>query len=169
MSDLNSWWAQTLIETYAIDCHLEVEFETHFTRFLMPTIRGMQTGSKKRYAGMTSGADGEPKLVVKGLEAARSDWTPLARNFQRELFQRVFLNQPFDDFIRDTAKALQAGELDEHLVYRKRLRRRLEDYKRNVPPHVQAARKLKVHGSTVRYVMTLSGPEPVGAIQLTST
>ena len=77
----------------------------------------------------------------------------------------MFLNQPFDDFIRDTAKALQAGELDEHLVYRKRLRRRLEDYKRNVPPHVQAARKLKVHGSTVRYVMTLSGPEPVGAIQ----
>ncbi len=165
MSDLNSWWAQTLTKNYAIDCHLEVEFETHFTRFFMPTIRGTQTGSKKRYAGMTSGPDGEPKLVVKGLEAARSDWTPLARNFQRELYQRVFLNQPFDDFIRDTAMALQAGELDEHLVYRKRLRRRLEDYKRNVPPHVQAARKLNVHGSTVRYVITCNGPEPVGAIQ----
>ena len=165
MSDLNAWWAETLAETYDIACHLEVEFEIHFTRFLMPTIRGMQTGSKKRYAGMIIGHDGEPQLIVKGLEAARSDWTPLARNFQRELYRRVFLNQPFDDYIRDTAKALQNGELDEELVYRKRLRRRLDEYKRNVPPHVQAARKLKTHGNSVRYVMTCNGPEPVGALQ----
>ena len=33
-----------------------------------------------------------------------------------------------------------AGELDEHLVYRKRLRRPLSEYQRNVPPHVRAAR-----------------------------
>ena len=89
----------------------------------------------------------------------------MARNFQRELYRRVFLNQPFDDFVRDTAKALQAGELDTDLVYRKRLRRRLEDYKRNVPPHVQAARKLSRHGSTIRYVITCNGPEPVAALQ----
>ena len=164
MRGLNAWWADNLRDDYDIECHLEVEFETHFTRFLMPTIRGMQTGSKKRYAGMIIGSDGEPGLIVKGLEAARSDWTPLARNFQRELYRRVFLNQPFDDFIRDTAKALKAGELDGDLVYRKRLRRRLQDYKRNVPPHVQAARKLSSHGNTVRYVITCNGPEPVGAL-----
>ncbi len=165
MHDLNAWWVQVLRAEHAIDCRLEVEFETHFKRFLMPTVRGMQTGSKKRYAGLVAGVDSEPLLVVKGLEAARSDWTPLARNFQRELYQRVFLNQPFDQFVRDTAEALRAGELDEHLVYRKRLRRRLEDYKRNVPPHVQAARKLRTHGSTVRYVITCNGPEPVDALE----
>ena len=165
MRDLNQWWTQRLAETYAIDCHLEVEFETHFERFLMPTIRGMQTGSKKRYAGMIVGTDGEPELVVKGLEAARSDWTPLARSFQRELYRRVFLNQPYEAYIRDTAKALWAGKHDEELIYRKRLRRRLEDYKRNVPPHVQAARKLKTYGNTVRYVITCNGPEPIGALQ----
>ncbi|MEM6495515.1 MAG: DNA polymerase II, partial [Pseudomonadota bacterium] len=165
MTDLNTWWTEELDSRYAIDCHLEVEFETHFRRFLMPTVRGMQTGSKKRYAGMVVGTDGELELVVKGLEAARSDWTPLARNFQRELYQRVFLNQPIDDFVRATAEALRAGQLDEDLIYRKRLRRRLEDYKRNVPPHVQAARKLKNYGSVVRYVMTSNGPEPVGALQ----
>ena len=164
MTDLNAWWTRELEERYAIDCHLEVEFETHFRRFLMPTVRGMQTGSKKRYAGMVVGTDGELELIVKGLEAARSDWTPLARNFQRELYQRVFLNQPVDEFVRATAEALRAGELDEDLVYRKRLRRRLEDYKRNVPPHVQAARKLNSHGNVVRYVMTSNGPEPVAAL-----
>ena len=35
------------------------------------------------------------KVVIKGLEAARTDWTPLARRFQRELFDRVFPDQPW--------------------------------------------------------------------------
>ncbi|MCP5080258.1 MAG: DNA polymerase II, partial [Alphaproteobacteria bacterium] len=165
MEDLNRWWSRALADRYGIACHLEVEFETHFTRFLMPTVRGMQTGSKKRYAGMVTKADGEPELVVKGLEAARTDWTPLAREFQRELLRRVFLGQPFEGFVRDTADALRRGELDASLVYSKRLRRRLEDYKRNVPPHVQAARKRPPQGNRVRYVITHNGPEPIGALE----
>ncbi len=165
MSDLNAWWTQTLSDTYGIDCHLEVEFETHYTRFLMPTVRGMSTGSKKRYAGMIEGSNGEPQLIVKGLEAARTDWTPLAREFQRELFRRVFLDLPFESFVRETAEALQSGELDDSLVYRKRLRRRLDEYRRNVPPHVQAARKHPPHGNWIRYVVTRNGPEPVDALE----
>jgi DNA polymerase II len=165
MTDLNTWWADTLKRTYDIDCHLEVEFETHYTRFLMPTVRGMQTGSKKRYAGMITDPNGEPQLVVKGLEAVRSDWTPLAREFQRELLRRVFLNLPVDNYVRDTTEALQSGELDDTLVYRKRLRRRLDEYQRNVPPHVQAARKLARSGNWVRYVITRNGPEPVDGLE----
>jgi len=164
MNDLNAWWADKLADTYAIACRLEVEFETHYTRFLMPTVRGMQTGSKKRYAGLVTGPDGEPELVVKGLEAARTDWTPLARDFQRELLRRVFLNLPFESFVSDTATALQNGELDDALIYRKRLRRRLDEYQRNVPPHVQAARKCPPSGNWVRYVITRNGPEPVDAL-----
>jgi DNA polymerase-2 len=132
----------------------------------MPTVRGMPTGSKKRYAGLVDTGKPELTLVVKGLEAARTDWTPLAREFQRELFRRVFLELPFDEYIRETADALRRGELDDALVYRKRLRRRLEDYQRNVPPHVQAARKLKSpSGNWIRYVITRNGPEPVDAMQ----
>ncbi len=165
MNDLNTWWKQTLADTYGIECHLEVEFELHYTRFLMPTVRGMQTGSKKRYAGMVTGSDGKPQLIVKGLEAARTDWTPLAREFQRELLRRVFLDLPFESFVRDTAEALRRGDLDESLVYRKRLRRRLDEYKRNVPPHVQAARKLGREGRWISYVITRNGPEPVDALK----
>ena len=33
-------------------------------------------------------------------------------------------------------------ELDAELVYRKRIRRDLDEYRHNVPPHIQAARKL---------------------------
>ena len=65
------------------------------------------------------------------------------------------------------------GEFDELLVYRKRLRRRLGDYQRNVPPHVRAARIADEfnrrqgrplqyqNGGWISYVMTVAGPEPL--------
>ncbi|KRO70765.1 MAG: hypothetical protein ABR69_05355 [OM182 bacterium BACL3 MAG-120507-bin80] len=84
-----------------VDSFLEMEFETHFTKFLMPTIRGTDAGSKKRYAGMvrvnqgsatTSGnkPTADYRLIFKGLESVRTDWSPLAREFQRELYRRIF-------------------------------------------------------------------------------
>ena len=77
---------------------------------------------------------------IKRLENVRTDWTRLAREFQEELYRRVFMEEPYEAFVRDTVAAVLAGERDAELVCRKRLRRRLEDYQRNVPPHVQAAR-----------------------------
>ena len=166
MQGLNAWWSNELQSRFCIASHLEVEYETHYTRFLMPTVRGMPTGSKKRYAGLTlSEGQKEPNLVVKGLEAARTDWTPLARNFQRELFRRVFLELPFEEFVRSTAEQLGAGELDEELIYQKRIRRQLDDYQRNVPPHIQAARKQTKPGRSVRYIITRNGPEPIDALE----
>lgn len=164
MQGLNAWWDTELAERYDIPSHLEVEFETHYTRFFMPTVRGMPTGSKKRYAGLVAPDD---RLIVKGLEAARTDWTPLARHFQRELFRRVFLDLPVEDFVRSTAERLAAGKLDDQLVYRKQIRRAITDYQRNVPPHIQAARKLSHSGRSIRYIITRNGPEPVDALQST--
>ncbi|MBS36435.1 MAG: DNA polymerase II [Thiotrichales bacterium] len=158
---LNDWWTERLMRELHLESHLEVEFETHFARFLMPTVRGDRTGSKKRYAGLVRHADGTPELVFKGLESVRTDWTPLARGFQRELYRRVFLNEPFEAYVRETLERLLAGELDDQLVYRKRLRRPVDEYKRNIPPHVQAAKKLDKPSRWVNYVITSSGPEPV--------
>ena len=162
---LNEWWRQEIEREFDLQSFLEIEFETLYLRFLMPTVRGEQTGSKKRYAGLTRTADGGTEVVFKGLESVRTDWTALARRFQRELYRRVFLELPFEDFVRDTLADLLAGRLDEELVYRKRLRRAVDEYTRNVPPHVQAARKLDKPGRWIRYVITPNGPEPVrGAI-----
>ena len=165
MTSLNQWWTNELKTEFNIESHLEVEYETHYTRFLMPTIRGMPTGSKKRYAGLIVTPDSnEPTLIVKGLEAARTDWTPLARDFQRELFRRIFQNLPFEEFVRETAMALRQGELNEQLIYKKRIRRALDEYQKNVPPHIQAARKLPKSGRSIRYIITRNGPEPVDAL-----
>ena len=158
---LNAWWRRTVEREHRLESFLEIEFETLFLKFLMPTVRGDVTGSKKRYAGLVRTGGGHD-LVFKGLESVRTDWTPLARAFQRELYRRVFTGEPFEAYVRATLEAMLAGEHDEALVYRKRLRQSIEDYTRNVPPHVQAARKLGRKVRWVRYVITASGPEPVG-------
>jgi len=166
---LNSWWTQQVREQFGLDSVLELEFETHFKRFLMPTVRGSDKGSKKRYAGVVAGRDGD-QLVFKGLENVRTDWTRLAREFQEELYRRIFMDEPFEDYVKSVTAEVLAGERDAELVYRKRLRRRLDDYERNVPPHVQAARRCRERGlpvpsrgSWVEYVITNAGAEPAEA------
>ena len=162
---LNCWWRATLAREHRLDSFLEVEFETLFERFLMPTLRGAVKGTKKRYAGLVRSSDGAPEIVFKGLETVRTDWTPLARRFQRELYRKVFLDEPYEDYVRSTNDALLAGRLDAELVYRKRMRRPIDAYTRNVPPHVQAARRQANPGSWVSYVVTAKGPLPVEALE----
>ncbi|NQX88901.1 MAG: DNA polymerase II [Halioglobus sp.] len=164
--DLNAWWREEIRREFALDSALELQFETHYKRFLMPTVRGSDKGSKKRYAGLVAGDQGD-RLVFKGLESVRTDWTRLARAFQEELYRRIFLQEDYVDYVQDMTARVLAGEKDELLVYRKRLRRRLGDYERNVPPHVQAARlcarrslPVPSRGAWVEYVITTHGPEP---------
>ena len=171
MQRLNDWWREQVQARHGLVSCLEVEYETHFRRFLMPTVRGSSAGSKKRYAGLVI-EDGVERLVFKGLETVRSDWSPLARGFQQTLYGLVFRDQPVADFVRQTVAAVYAGERDHDLVLRRRLRRKLDDYQKNVPPHVQAARRsdairvangqlpLFAYGGWVEYVMTINGPEP---------
>ena len=169
VDELNAFWRNDLATRYHIESALELQFETHFERFLMPTVRGSATGSKKRYAGMTPDGD----LVFKGLETVRSDWSNLARVFQRELYARVFRDEPVKDYVKASVNAVLSGPDRRDLVLRKRLRRQLGEYVKNVPPHVNAARKAeKIRQERglpaqyegrgwVEYLMTVNGPEPV--------
>ncbi|MBU2863712.1 DNA polymerase II [Reinekea forsetii] len=161
---LNLWWQQRLEEEFNLPCHLEMEFETHYREFIMPTIRGTETGSKKRYAGIQV-SNGEEKLVFKGLEAVRSDWTKMAKNFQIELYRRVFAKEDHRQWVIETVSALKTGQLDDQLVYRRRLRRSVEEYQKQRPPHVQAAAlkqqlNPKWRGRTIDYVKTVNGWQP---------
>ncbi|MES2149361.1 MAG: DNA polymerase II [Pseudomonadota bacterium] len=170
---VNGWLDDYLRKEFDLANALELQFETHYRRFLMPTIRGSEQGSKKRYAGLVGKADGGEEMVYKGLETVRSDWTPLAQQFQQELYQRIFKGLDYQDYVRDYARRTAAGEFDALLVYRKRLRRPLEDYARNVPPQVRAARVADEYnrrqgrplqyqgGGWIRYVITVDGPEPL--------
>ncbi len=170
---VNQWWREHVKQEYGLESALELQFETHYKRFLMPTIRGAEEGSKKRYAGLVTRADGTDEMVYKGLETVRTDWSPLARQFQQELYLRIFKRKPYQDYVRDYVRKTLAGEFDERLIYRKRLRRPLDDYQRNVPPHVRAARiaddyndqqgrpRQYHNGGWISYVITVAGPEPL--------
>ncbi len=136
---VNDWWRDHLRQTFDLDSALELQFETHFRRFLMPTIRGAELGSKKRYAGQVMRADGRAEMVFKGLETVRTDWSPLAQQFQQSALR--------DDLQPRAVPRLRAGlscaarwpaNWTRNWSYRKRLRRQLGDYQRNVPPHVRA-------------------------------
>jgi DNA polymerase-2 len=170
---INAWWKQHLQERFGLESALELQFERHYCRFFMPTVRGAEEGSKKRYAGLIVHASGEEEVVYKGLETVRTDWTPLAQEFQQDLYGRIFRKQPYREFVQDYVERTLRGEFDHKLVYRKRLRRPLEDYQRNVPPHVRAARMADEfnrrqgrplqyqNGGWISYVMTSAGPEPL--------
>ena len=167
---INKRWQRVLQQDYRIDSFLEIEYETHYSPFFMPTIRGKTTGSKKRYVGKVE-KDDTSKLVFKGMETVRSDWTELAHKFQIELFEILFsenysqelIIQAFDRYV----KKLYAGEFDSLLVYRKRLGRHLADYQKNIPPHAKAAKQYLAEnphfafqrGQIIEYVYTTQGVE----------
>ncbi|VAW62780.1 DNA polymerase II [hydrothermal vent metagenome] len=167
---INQHWKKTLKEDYGIECFLEMEYETHFKRFFMPTVRGSDKGSKKRYAGVVN-QEGEDSIIFKGLENVRTDWTLLVREFQQELYRKIFNHEAYAEFIRDTVSQLNNGQLDHQLTYRKRLRQKLDQYQKNIPPHARAAINAETifqqqaqpsryqNKGWVEYVMTLNGPQ----------
>lgn len=171
---INKKWQCYIADEFNLPCELEIEFETHFTKFFMPAIRGQEMikgqkniGTKKRYAGIVNG-----KLLFKGLETVRSDWTELSKDFQQELYRLIFSEQPIEDYINRIINELRAGLHDSKLVYKKKIRRKLTDYV-NTPPHIKAAiianNKLinkgkkpeYQHRKTISYVMTLEGVQPL--------
>lgn len=175
---INEKWQSRLKEEFALPCNLEIEFETHFSKFLMPTIRGRDVGTKKRYAGLVNLIDeksgtNQQKLIFKGLESVRTDWTQLAKDFQQTLYSKIFNQESVDDYIKSIVDKTLNGEFDDKLIYRKRIRRKLDDYVKNVPPHVKAARLADDINSKqgkplryqkrgwIEYYITLNGPQTV--------
>ncbi|NOH81605.1 DNA polymerase II [Vibrio sp. RE86] len=168
---INEWWANHLRQEYNLNSILELEYETHYRKFLMPTIRGQETGSKKRYAGLI-GEGKQERIVFKGLESARTDWTPLAQEFQQQLYSMVFHDENPSDYVRQFVERTKTGDFDDKLVYQKRLRRKLHEYQKNIPPQVRAARMADEineklgrplqyqNKGRIEYVITISGPEP---------
>jgi DNA polymerase-2 len=173
VADVNAWWSAHLREALGLESALELQYETHYRRFLMPTIRNSEEGSKKRYAGLVGRAGGGEEMVFKGLETVRSDWTPLAQQFQQALYLRIFKREAYREYVREYVESTLRGDFDELLVYRKRIRRPLGEYQGAAPPPVRAARLAddfnRLHGRPlqyqrggwIRYVMTLAGPEPL--------
>lgn len=157
---LNEYWSERIEKEYGLKSYLELEYEKYYKKFIITPARGSETGAKKRYAGLLE-ENGNEKLEFIGMEFVRSDWTKLAKDFQVELYNKVFHNEEVESWIKDLVVKVKSGEFDDKLVYKKRLRKDVEDYTKNIPQHVKAARLLGETSGTVYYVITKRGPIPI--------
>jgi DNA polymerase-2 len=179
-AELNQHLAEKIRLEYDCASCIELRFEKVYRRFLLPPLRtfheeagsaAAKKGRAKGYGGYllqrSHAGDGSDTLTVevKGMEAVRSDVTPLARRLQLELLGLVFSGggeEAFTERVLETLRELREGKLDGELVYRKRLSRPPETYTASTPPQVKAARALGWTGrrGTVEYVWTRNGAEP---------
>ena len=177
-NEINMLITKTIKKDYDLESFLELRFEKAYRRFLIPPVRNIHAsgdsrqkqraesrGRAKGYGGYLLNSDGSLSVDVVGMEAVRSDATPLARRLQLELLEIVFSGcneKEFRQKVEMTIKELRSGILDHELVYRKRLTRFPETYTASTPPQVKAARALgwKKRRGTVEYLWTVNGPEP---------
>lgn len=166
---LNRDLTAELRATFDLDSHLRIRCDKIYRRFFISRLRNDTDGRGrgKGYAGLRLDADATTHLEVRGMEAVRSDFTPLARRFQRELLALLFADADTGALrahCADIAARLTAGALDAELIYRKVLRRPAADYDSETPA-VRAARLLgwTNRGGPIEYVMTRAGAEPVAA------
>ena len=157
---LNRDLARYIADRWRVTSRLDLVFDRLYLRLCLPAMRHGTAGARKRYAGLVEGTDGA-RVLFTGMEAVRGDWTELAKSVQRELYARLFTDQPVLEYLREVVADLRRGRFDDQLVYRKSLRKAPEAYTATTPPHVAAARKMagKRRGR-VAYVITTDGPEP---------
>ena len=160
---INNFYEEYIKEKYNRKSYLELEFKKYYSAFMLPKIRNakIETGSKKRYAGLIEN-NGKESLEIVGLEAIRGDWTEAAKDFQIELLTKVFHREDPIQFIKNYIKMIKDGKMDSKLVYRKSIRKDLDKYTKITPPHVKAARQLdSMESNLVEYYITENGPEPI--------
>jgi DNA polymerase II len=164
---LNEELVRYIEERWQVRSRLELEFEKLYLKLFLPRARHSTRGASKRYAGLLHGAKTATDSVeFVGMEVVRRDWTDLAKQVQRDLYQRLFSGQSVDSYLADVVRQVRAGARDDALVYRKNLRKSTDDYTTTTPPHVAAARKsTQPPERLIKYVMTTAGAEPLDNVQ----
>ncbi len=165
---INDFYKSYIKKEYNRESFLELNYDKCFVKCLMPKLRKSETGAKKRYAGLVM-KDGKETIQFTGLEFVRGDWTELAKKFQYELLDKVFHNKEVADYIKNFVKDLESRKFDELLVYKKNMRKGINDYAVETP-HKKAAKKLLAEGKAlesniISYIMTEDGPEPLGHLK----
>lgn len=158
--NLNEYWKKRLKAEFGITSFLELEFEKHYSRFVLTPLRGGEQGAKKRYAGLLK-IYGEEEIEFVGMEFVRSDWTKLSKDFQNQLYMKIFKGEEVAEWIRSIVHKVNRGVFNDKLIYRKRLRKEIDEYQKSSPPHVRAARMINKTSGTVEYVITKRGPIPI--------
>ena len=116
--------------------------------FYKAAIFAKGAGEKARYALL----DSENRLLIKGFEAVRKDWSNIAKETQEMVLLALLRDgssKKAEKVIKDAIVRLKTGDVDlEDLVMRNQITKPLEKYEQ-AWPHISAAKKLAERGGNV--------------------
>ena len=169
---VNARWQQHLQQQFGLENALELEFETHYSRFLMPTIRGAEQGSKKRYAGLIARAGGEEEMVYKGPKrcaptgrrwrssSSSSSINASSNGSPTRLCARLRRQNPERRLRRSAGLPQAPAQKARRLSAQRTAARPRRAHRRRLQS--QPGRPLQYqNGGWISYVMTVAGPEPL--------
>ncbi len=138
---------------------MELEEEGLFKSGVFLEKKGSGAGAKKRYALL----DQNDKMIIKGLEARRGDWSKLAQKAQVETLKSILTKvdgKPALEKIQNIISDIRSKKIDmEDLIITNRLTKQIHEYKTKGPQvaagELLAQTGIKVGaGTIVKYVIT---------------
>nr|P0CL76.1 RecName: Full=DNA polymerase 1; AltName: Full=Pab polymerase [Pyrococcus abyssi]CAA90887.1 DNA-dependent DNA polymerase; endonuclease [Pyrococcus sp.] len=125
---------------------LELEYEGFYARGFFVT--------KKKYALI----DEEGKIVTRGLEIVRRDWSEIAKETQAKVLEAILKHGNVDEavkIVKEVTEKLSKYEIPpEKLVIYEQITRPLSEYKA-IGPHVAVAKRLAAKGVKVKPGMVI--------------
>jgi len=124
---------------------MELELQGYYHTGLFVGVKGSKTGAKKKYALL----DENNKIIVKGFETVRRNWSFIAKEVQKEVLNIILKeknkNKAFA-YVKDVVEKLKKNKIDiNKLIISTQLQKPIDEYE-NVGPHVAAAKLLEKKG-----------------------
>lgn len=127
---------------------MELEYEGYYPSSLFVSVKESGQGAKKKYALLKEDGD----IKIKGFEAVRRNWSPIAKELQKNVLDIILKEKNFGEAMSYTKEVI--NDLREKNVpldkvtISTRLSKSVDKYD-SVGPHVAVARRMKDRGVNV--------------------
>jgi len=146
---------------------MELEYEGNFPSGIFVSLKGTESGAKKKYALI----DENDEIVIKGFETVRSNWSPVAKDVQKKVLTILLKEGDAEKalkYVKKIIENIRKHELGkEEFEIRTQLTKPVEEYE-STAPHVAVAKRLIkegheiVPGMVIKYIIT-SGKGTIGS------
>ena len=104
--------------------------------------------------------DTENQVIFENLNFTASNFTPLADIFAKQFLEISNQGSELKAFIENFNSQIKQGKYDAKLFYTKRVTKKIEEFNKDIPEHIQAASKLSKSVKKVTYMITEQGAIP---------
>ena len=127
---------------------MELEFEDFYPAGIFVQAKASETGAKKKYALINE----KNQLKVRGFEAVRRNWSPIAKDVQKEVLRIILEEQnpvKAKKYVRQIVSDLRSNNVPkEKVIIHTQLSKSIDSYE-SIGPHVAAAMRLRERGETI--------------------